>query len=216
MLVQGVNGNYNRGGDGNTASLRLGRNNELVIAGLNGWFTEQTMRGNVYTLRQLTTTNIAAGNQTGAAAAASTQFALWNPVGNTKYLVLNRFILGVVSGTMPSGPVYHGILTTAPTLSASVGGPANNNLVGGGLPSARYVTHVTGSVLTGGAAPVTFRAMPINFTAAAYASAMGSLFNDNIDGDIILPPGTGWVPLFGGAGTSVLYDPSITWSEIDI
>jgi len=35
-----------------------------------------------------------------------------------------------------------------------------------------------------------------------------------IDGEIILPPGVGWVPLWGAAGTSLLNAYSITWEEV--
>jgi hypothetical protein len=37
-----------------------------------------------------------------------------------------------------------------------------------------------------------------------------------VEGDIVLPPGTGWVPLHAGAGTSVLHAYSVTWEEIPI
>jgi hypothetical protein len=35
-----------------------------------------------------------------------------------------------------------------------------------------------------------------------------------IDGDIVLPPGTCWVPTWMGAGTTFLGGYSITWEEI--
>ena len=60
------------------------------------------------------------------------------------------------------------------------------------------------------------RAMSMSFSASAYAAAAGANTLENVEGDIVLPPGTGWLPLHAGAGTSVLHAYSVTWEEIPI
>ena len=74
-----------------------------------------------------------------------------------------------------------------------------------------------GTALTGGSAPITFRTMNLTFSATAFASAAGtSTIADVPDGDLIIPPGYGWVPLWTAAGTSVLNSYSVTWEELPI
>ena len=89
-------------------------------------------------------------------------------------------------------------------------------LIGGKPPVARYVASAAGTTLTGGTAPVTLRAMTIDFSATAFAAAAGSNCLELVDGDIVIPPGYGWVPQFASAGTSLLNAYSCTWEEIPI
>jgi hypothetical protein len=63
-----------------------------------------------------TSSTIAAGNIVSAAAAASTQFALANPVGSGVLLVLSKLIVGPISGTPPGGAVFHGLIPNVPSL----------------------------------------------------------------------------------------------------
>jgi hypothetical protein len=216
MLIQGQVGQVTAL-DGAQNNLRQGRTGEIILSQAHGRYHEQTSRGQLFTLNlTATTSGISAGNLTGAAAAASTQFALWNPIGSGFNLSITKCLIGVISGTFTTGPVYHGIIQTSVPTIASVG-QAYNNLVGGKSPVARYVASAAGTALTGGSAPVTFRTMNLTFSATAFASAAGtSTIADIPDGDLILPPGYGWVPLWTGAGTSVLNSYSVTWEELPI
>lgn len=178
-------------------------------------FNFQARQKLMYTLTLgATTTGVAAGNIVGASAAASTQFALTNPSTSNKNLVLTKFFLGVISGTPAPGPVFHGLITTNPTL-ASIGGTIRSNFLGDSSISSVATPHALagGSALTGGSAPITFRASA--FTTTATASASVSMINalEIIDGDIIIPPGVTWLPLWSAAGTSLLNAYSVTWYE---
>lgn len=162
-----------------------------------------------------TTTAIAAGNLVSAAAAASTQFALFNPIGSGRVLVLSRLYVGVVSGTPVGGPIFHGIYTGVPTLAAS-GSIVSNRVTGGQLNAtsvARGYTSAAGAALTGGPAPSVLRSSAITFTATAQAEVSAINAVEDIEGDIIIPAGYGWVPLWTGAGTSVLNAYTISWKE---
>lgn len=215
MLIQGQIGAVT-GLDGSQPNARQGRTGELIVSQAHGRYYETTSRGNTFTLTlNATTTGISAGNLTGAAAAAVTQFAIWNPNGSGVNINILKAFVAPISGTFAAGPVFHGLFVNGnPTIAST--GTANNNLAGGRPPIARYMASAAGAALTGGTAPVTFRAMSMSFSASAYAAAAGANTLENVEGDIVLPPGTGWVPLHAGAGTSVLHAYSVTWEEIPI
>lgn len=174
----------------------------------------QTYQKSMFTLTlTATTTGVAAGNIVSAAAAAATQFALTNPATSNKNFVLTKFFMGIISGTPSAGPIFHGYMTTNPTL-ASIGGTIRNNFLGNSTASvATPHSLAAGSALTGGSAPITFRAANFTTTATAQASVntVGAL--EIIDGDIIIPPGVTWVPLWSAAGTSLLNTYSVSWYE---
>ena len=216
MLIQGQVG-QTAALDGTQTNLRQGRTGEIILSQAHGRYYEQTSRGQLFTLTlSATTTGIAAGNLLNAAAAASTQFALWNPVGSGYNLSITKVMVGIISGTMATGPMYHAVIQSTLPSIASVGA-AYNNLVGGKAPVARYVASAAGTTLTGGSAPIVLRTMNLTFSAAAFAAAAGaSTLADLPDGDLIIPPGYGWVPQFSAAGTSVLNSYSVTWEEIPI
>lgn len=219
MLIQGQVG-QTAALDGTQTNLRQGRTGEIILSQAHGRYYEQTSRGQLFTLTlSATTTGIAAGNLLGAAAAASTNFAIWNPIGSGFNLSITKVMVGLISGTLATGPLYHAVIQTSnPTINTvSTNGVAYNNLVGGKSPVARYVAVAAGTALTGGSAPVVLRTMNLTFSAAAFAAAAGaSTLADLPDGDLIIPPGYGWVPQFSAAGTSVLNSYSVTWEEIPI
>lgn len=204
--------------DGTEVSLRGGRSGDLISSLLHGKYRETTNRGNVHSaVLAATTGTIAAGNINGAAAAASTQFALWNPAGSGVYLSLLKFYLAVISGTAPGGPVMHSFAAGAP--NASVGAKANSNLVSTGPPSSGlFLASAAGAALTGAPNALTvLRPSKFNFFAAAIAATTN--INDcveDIDGEIELPPGTMWVPTWAAAGTTLLNAYGVTWEEIPV
>lgn len=198
-------------------AMRGGRLNDLIVSMHGPRFYEMTSRGRSYTLPLLTTsTGAAAGNLNAAAAAASTQFALWNPATSGVNLVLKRLCFGLVSGTPPGGPLLHNVFTGALPSIASVG-TAFNSLVGTSYTGqAKFVASAAGTTLTGGSAIALLRPSTISFSANAFAAAGGSAHFEDIDGDIVLAPGTGWVPCFASAGTTLLNAWGIAWNEIPV
>jgi hypothetical protein len=203
--------------DGATQPFRQGRAAELVVQELHGRFYEQAFRKNTFSLAlTATSSTIATGNINAAAAAASTQFALWNPVASGVNLVLLKVFVGPISGTAPVAGCFHNIMTGAVPSIASVG-TAYNNYVGGAPPVARYVASAAGTTLTGGGALVVMRPMAMNvFAAALAASTNVQPIMELLDGDIILPPGTGWVPCWTAAGTTFLNSYGVTWEEVPV
>lgn len=203
------------GQDGVEDQMRLDRTLALVVTEGHGFLYESAARQNCFSLvLPATTTGVAAGNITGAAAAASTQFALWNPQTSGKNLSIIKVGVGVISGTPGAGPMFYNTLTTIPTI-ASVG-LAQNSYVGGAASSAKYVASAAGVVLTGGGALTALRIA--NFSSTATVQATVGLVNaiELIYGGIVLPPGTGFVPCWGAAGTSLLNGYSVTWEEVPV
>lgn len=202
--------------------LRQGRTSELVVSQNHGRLAESTTRGAVYQLTQNATgTGIGAGNTAGAAAAAATQFALWNPVGSGVNISLLEFGYGIISATTLPTNLFHGLFVNGvPSIASTYdsGKSAVNCLAGSGAPRAKYVNTAasSGTTLTGGSAPVTFRQVNLCFSATTFVAAAGNYFVDMVDGDIVLPPGSGWLPLWSGAGSAVLNAYSVTWEEIPI
>ena len=82
--------------DGTVGIARATRIGALATGDAQGRYYEQAFRGNIFSLVLAATTGtVAAGNVNGAAAGASTQFALWNPAGSGKNLSLLDFHLGL-------------------------------------------------------------------------------------------------------------------------
>lgn len=218
MIVKSRVGDTAIKSDGVDAVLRSGRLGDLIASLLHGKNYETTSRGNTHSaMLAATTGTIAAGNINGAAAAASTQFALWNPLGSGINVSLQRFYCAVISGTAPGGPVNHSFAAGVP--NTSVGARANSGLVNVGPPSsALFLASAAGAALTGAPNPLSLlRPSKFNFFAAAIAAT--TVVNDcveEIDGDIVLPPGTMWVPTWSAAGTTLLNAYGVTWEEIPI
>jgi hypothetical protein len=199
---------------------RIDRQGADVVCDARGRYGESTQRGQLFSLALVaTTTGVAAGNIVGAAGAAVTQFAIINPANSGKNLELIKFGMGVISGTPGAGPLFHGFITGASSISAvSPGGTIRSNLLGGvGNSVATPWSLAAGSALTGGLAPVTHRVADFAATNTAQAVANGHVRAiELIDGDLIVPPNTVWLPLWGAAGTTLLNGYSITWQEVPI
>ena len=228
MLIQGQVG-QTVAADGTQTNLRQGRTGELIATQSHPIYHEQTSRGSIFSLHVTTSAaTLSAGNAlqnyptiattVGPASAGTTHMALWNPIGSGVNLSLLKFVSSPVSGTPTAGPIFHTVMTLGlPTLTASVG-TAYNNLIGGKSPVARYVASAAGTALTGSSVPTIFRTAHLCYSGAAFASAAGvtaSLVED-LGGDVVIPPGYGWVPCYPGTGSTFLCTFGITWEEIPI
>lgn len=203
------------GANGSKFELRQNKTGALVGANAQGFYSEGAINNKIFSaVLTATTTGVAAGNIIGAAAAAATQFAITNPANSGFDLHLLKFGLGVISGTAGAGPVWHGLILTAPSV-ASIGGVVRTNY-GGNASGSVVIPQIlaAGSALTGGSAPVTLRAANFASTGTAQASVgmLGAI--EIIDGDIVIPPGVTWLPLHPAAGSSLLHGYSITWEEV--
>lgn len=204
--------------DGSVSPARSSRVGATVTGDGQGRYYEATSRGNVFSLVLTAwSSTIAAGNINAAAAAASTQFALCNPTGSGKNLSLLKFGVYPISGTAPVPCVYHSMSSTPYTGANTAVTPLACNNTGLGAASvAKYVTSAAGANLTGGSALTLIRAADLFITAGTAANLQGMKVTEYIDGDIVVAPGTCWVPTWIAAGTTFLGGYSITWEELPI
>ena len=208
----------------NLAPLRLSRSRELVGADGMAHYEEPVGRQTVFSLfLQITGTPTAGQIHTNGAppaAAAITQFAVFNPINSGKNLFLLRFAFGTVSGTPTTGTILHGVFlpgAALPTVAQTNGTVRQNASQGVSSVAQTSVQAVAaGAALTGGSAPVIL--MPSNIGTEAFAPTVaGSLAtSENLDGLIMIPPGGGWVPLLPGVGTTHLVTFGATWREAPI
>ena len=205
------------GSDGAFLPARGTKHGAAMVASAQGKYYEQVSRGNVFSLvLSAWTTTIAAGNINAAAAAASTQFALWNPTGSGKNMSLLKFGVIPISGTAPVSGVFHS-KGTVPTVASAAVTPIANNLVGSSIASiAGYMASAAGAALTGGGALTLIRAADMFISAGTFANLMLGRNMELIDGDIVIPPGFMWVPTWVAAGGTFLGGYSITWEEIPV
>lgn len=200
--------------DGGFTVGRFGREGDLIASNLQPWSYEQTKRGNAFTLHlAATSTGIAAGQVVGAAAALSVQFAVWNPSSSGKDMVLTKFFAGFISGTLPVAPINHSIFN-ASAVSVTPSGTIKNNYGNTGQGSAmRDWVSAGGAAFLGAGAATTLRGSAINFTAGTVAQLATANTMELIDGDIIIPPGYGWMPTWASAA-ALLNWYAVTWIEV--
>ncbi len=184
-----------------------------------GIYYESANAGNLFSLvLAATTTAIAAGHLLGASAAANVQFILWNPASSGVNIALQRFSINITSGTTPVSGLWHAVGTTCPTIATgtlAAGAYINSHNAAQATYNgkAAYYTHVSGGASTGASAARIVRAFGLSMSAGTYASLAGTLLEDKVEGDIVLPPGTFWVPQWAAAGTTMLVGYSVTWKE---
>jgi len=204
--------------DGSTHAARSMQTGEVAVSNVRGKYTEQTVRGNVFSMVLTAwTTTTAAGNLIAAAAAAVSQFALWNPTGSGKNIALLKFSTWPISGTWGIPSLFHSYMSTNPTIANSALTPVTCNNVGLAAQTiAGYHSSAAGTALTGCSALKVIRQAGLYITAGTLSALMGVSYTDYCDGDIVIPPGYGWAPTWSAAGTTTLGGYSVTWEEVPI
>jgi hypothetical protein len=200
----------------------------VVTADGHARYSEAAMRGNCYSL-VLTATSASptAGNIYPITTANPvTQFALWNPAGSGKNVSLLKFGIAPISGTAPAGPVYYVIgntsYTTLPatTVSTMVTPIQCNNTQYQPLSVVKAITSAAGTAATG----LNTNTMSLPYlrmadfwmTAGSEANLASSRAIEYIDGEIVVTPGSYFVPCWSGAGTTWYVSYSVTWEEIPV
>lgn len=200
---------------------RVGRTSEGIVADGHGRYWELARIGQLFSLTLTAiTTGVSAGNLIGAAAAAITQFGLINPLTSKFNLELVKFGMGVISGTPGAGPLFHGYIPNISSLTAgTAGGTIRSNIMGNAGNSAAIPWSLAaGSALTGSTQAVVVQRIA-NFSATNTAQAVANGHVpaiEEIAGDLCVPPGVMWLPLWGAAGTSLLCGYTIEWAEVPL
>ena len=192
MFAQGLVIDPSAGGtaDGTTATLNLGRANELLVAALHGKYFEHCYRGNVYSVSTVT-----AGVIIKIASTLTPTFSIWNPAGSGKLMVPIVTLLGwtstdaalgsfVWTSTTKAGDV---ISTTGPFVAFGSGTPVNMNLGSGKVSQMKAASGGTTTIV---AAAQFYRGTGITaLTTAATTTAPWWIARDDWEGMSVIGPG---------------------------
>lgn len=146
-------------------------------------------------------------------------FALWNPLGSGKNLVLLRFNSGWVSTTGAPGnlciayqtgvgaQVATGAAITAATLVAPL-----NAKIGGGAASVAKFAPATLTLAAASSLLCTIGASQLTITGASTAVPQWTIHKD-LDGSIIVPPGV-MIGITGNVSLTSVMDHTLWWAEV--
>jgi hypothetical protein len=197
---------------GQPQPIREGSYGEMVVSDFHGLWAEETLRGNAF-----------AYNTTSAAAFAafgSNQPTLWNPAGSGKICILGRITIQAAAVGTPAisglqygfiqnaGSSISGALTGGPVLTFTSVAP-QNLCVSGPQKGSKMLWAPAVSTFT--TAPAFLAA--VGFNLGGTATFTPFTFIDNIDGRIILWPGS-ILQIAASAATSTTFNTSIWGLEL--
>jgi hypothetical protein len=212
MINQNIVGQPAAGANNAILNGRSGQLGEAIVQELHGRYYETTYRGNSFLLSVSTAAAVTA--YTGGAA-GTPMLAIFNPVGSGRNAVINKVSIGSVVSASSAGTVAFGLYfgTTATITQAATVTPWN-----------MATQQQSGSVMTG------FRNVALtSSTAASNAVALASYYwataagvgnvspaVTDLEGAIIIPPGS-YLALGGSAAlTSATWIGSLQWEEVPV
>jgi hypothetical protein len=198
---------------------RQGKTSEAIVSQAHGKYYEATSRGNIYSAA------VTAGQAPGTALGVHPSILLYNPAGSGKRLSIKKVSMGqAATGTLGTGTLYHSVFT----LNGTVGGqsgvapvvgsgaaltPINNDV--GASNSSVATVFQNGTLSANPALLYPFA----NLSEAAGGTIAGNsdVIYEDVDGAIVLEPGSGWcLEALAAAGSSPLIEPGVVWEEIPI
>ena len=207
MIIQGQVGSPAQSNTtGSTPAIRQGQLGDMIVSELHGRYYETAYRRNMF----VATTGLqTASNGIIAPGSAYTGLSLYNPVNSSVNLVLNK--VGFAFAVAPTATLYGlatgvstqvpGTTTLATTRNAFVNG---QNAQGQGIAYsvATYAASVANT-------PV------VHTIVGAQAAAVGSNFQD-LEGSVILPPGTFLQFYLSAASGATGTAYSLQWEEVPV
>jgi len=194
--------------DGAQMPLRQCRLGCLMTNNLNGFYTESAVRGLKYMA-----SNAAAGVDHGASLTTTPPLFLWNPQSSGKLLAVMRVGMYYVSGTLGAGFVaaaFNKAQPSAPTTGTELSVYSANLSLPAGLGRV-----FTGSTITAAGTLMRglFNVAPVLATSAVSDPQVAEC---NLDGSIILTPGTGLAiqGICGAAGSTPKVVFTVEWDEL--
>jgi hypothetical protein len=187
----------------------------LLVSQAHGRYGAATRRANLFSFSTaLAGVTAAAGMVSPLAAGATPLFAIYNPTGSGKNLELLMAYAYNVSGTPAAGPMAYNLGPTA--IVTTTGAQPTSNLTG--LAAGSVARGFANSVLTGSSALLLVR--PAFFsqvgTPGAIAAAQPAIYQDELSGSIVVPPGSLFAICPAGAGTTHVLGCAATWEEVPV
>jgi hypothetical protein len=204
-------------GTGSHQTARLATDAAVVVAPAHGPWAEYASRGLVFAgMTALGGTTVVAANNSPVAAAAATILSLYNPLNSQLDIEVIATKLAFVSGTPAAGAwVYNIAYNQAITAIQNNGGttgarPVSANGGGSGVGVIYTQTALTGGV----GAQVLYRPIGNALFAGAIAATTPNLgHTDEVNGEIVLPPGGLLTVASPGTGTTVIVAAGFVWLE---
>jgi len=198
--------------------FRQGKTGEEVVSQAHGKYYEATHRGNVYSV-----TNGATGQAPGTVLGIHPAILLYNPLGSGKRLKLIKVTGGYISGTLGAGTIFHagftlnGPLASQANVAPVVGSgaqltPANMDM---GSANASVALAFANGTLNANPA-LLYPFATVNAELATTATNPTQIEED-IDGGIVLEPGSGWcLEAIAAAGSTPLMSFAVQYEEIPV
>jgi hypothetical protein len=192
------------------APARAGQLGDTIVSELHGRYYETAYRRNLF----LATSPSASVTSAGiiASAAAYTGLALYNPVGNTNNVVLNK--VGLAFPVAPAAVIVYGLTTlgVVSAVASTTAATTRNLYLGGSAPTALAYSvatftysatalpaHILGTVGTG--------------AVTVYGQLQGLV---DLEGGLIIPPGYAASIYTSTAGNTAGFWGSFIWEEVPL
>jgi hypothetical protein len=212
MLIQNIVGQPANTGNNALINGRAGQLGDVICSELHGRYYETTYRGNSFLLSVSTAAAVTAY---AGGAAGTPMIALFNPVGSGRNAVINKVSVGNVVAASAAGTVAFGLYfgTTATITQSTTTAPWN---MGTQLQSGSVMTGFRNVALTSGSAASNVIALASYYWATAAGVGNVTPAVTDLDGALIIPPGS-YVALGGSAAlTSATWIGSLQWEEVPV
>jgi hypothetical protein len=191
---------------------RSGQLGDQITSALHGRYYETNYRGNLFGLSVSTAAAITAYS---GGAAGTPQICLFNPSGSGKNAVILKASVGNVVAPSAAGTVSWGLWfgTTAAITQATTTTPWSMSTQ---LQSGSVMTGFRNVALTSGSAASNVIPIVSHYWATAAAAAQVTGGPIDLEGSLIIPPGS-YVALGGSAAlTSATWIGSLQWEEVPV
>lgn len=212
MISQNIVGAPSPAGNNAIVSGRAGQLGDSIVSELHGRYYETTYRGNSFLLSVSTAAAVTA--YTGGAA-GTPMVALFNPLGSGRNAVLNKVSVANVVASSLAGTVMFGLYfgTTAAITQATTTTPWAMHTQ---LQSGSVMTGFRNVALTGSTAATNLIPIASYYWATAAGVALVNNGVVDLEGAVIIPPGS-YVALGGSAAlTSATWVGSLQWEEVPV
>lgn len=212
MINQNIVGQPSSGGANAILSGRAGQLGDVIVSELHGRYYETTYRGNSFLL---SVSAAAAVTAFSGAAGGTPMLALFNPSGSGRNAVLSKVSVGNVVAASAVGTVSFALWfgATAAITQATTVTPWN---MGTQLQSGSVVTGFRNVALTSSTAATNAIALSSYYWATAAGVGLVSNGVVDLEGAVIIPPGS-YCALGGSAAlTSATWIGSLQWEEVPV
>jgi hypothetical protein len=193
-------------------NARAGQLGDVIGSQLHPVYYETNYRGNMFLLSVSTAAAVTA--YTGAAA-GTPMLCVFNPVGSGKNAVITKASIGNVVAASAAGTVAFGLYmgTTAAITQATTVAPWSMSTQ---LQSGSVVTGFRNVALTSGSAATNVIPIASYYWATAAGAAQVTGGPIDLEGSVIIPPGS-YAALGGSAAlTSATWIGSLQWIEVPV